>query len=82
MRAKDGSPKLNSEGEPMARSAHSLNPVPFIIYDPEYDGEYTLRDDLPEAGLANIAATAISLMGYHPPEGFEPSMVKMSGSSS
>ena len=38
--AKDGSVKLDKNGEPKAKTSHSLNPVPGIIYDPEYKGEY------------------------------------------
>ncbi len=62
-------------GAPRARTSHSLNPVPFIVYDPTHPGRHTLRTDLPSAGLANIAATALRLLGYHPPEGYEPSLL-------
>ena len=39
---KDGAVAQNKDGSPKAKTSHSLNPVPGIIYDPEYQGEYEL----------------------------------------
>ena len=39
---KDGSVAMGADGEPKPKTLHSLNPVPGIIYDPEYKGEYDL----------------------------------------
>ena len=39
---KDGSVAMDADGEPKPKTSHSLNPVPGIIYDPEYKGEYDL----------------------------------------
>ena len=39
---KDGSVAMGADGEPKPKTSHSLNPVPGIIYDPEYKGEYDL----------------------------------------
>ena len=62
-------------GAPKPKTAHTLNPVPFIDYDPLYAGEYELG--APERpGLGNIAATALNLMGYAAPEGYLPSLVR------
>jgi 2,3-bisphosphoglycerate-independent phosphoglycerate mutase len=57
------------------RTSHSLNPVPLVIYDPrEPAGGPTLR--LPEQpGLANLAATALELLGLCPPDDYEPSLL-------
>lgn len=54
------------------KTSHSLNPVPFIIYDRtrkvEFaDGQY---------GLANIAATVVELLGFEPMKIWEKSMLK------
>ncbi len=57
------------------KTAHTLNPVPFAIVDPNYNGEYELAD-LPNAGLANVAATLCNLLGYEAPEGYEPSLIR------
>jgi 2,3-bisphosphoglycerate-independent phosphoglycerate mutase len=63
----------NGKREP--KTAHTLNPVPFAIVDSTYAGDYTLADNLPDAGLANVAATLCELMGFHAPEGYAPSLL-------
>jgi 2,3-bisphosphoglycerate-independent phosphoglycerate mutase len=62
-------------GLPKPRSSHSLNPVPFIVFDPVNSGR-RLRTDLPAAGLANVAATAFQLLGFTAPEGYDPSLLE------
>jgi 2,3-bisphosphoglycerate-independent phosphoglycerate mutase len=66
-------------GLPKPKTAHTLNPVPFFVYDPQFAGEYEL---VPPArpGLANIAATALTLMGLQPPAAYEPSLVRLRAS--
>ena len=73
---KKGNVKTKENGEPKAKTSHSLNPVPCIIYDPEYKGEYsqTLEEGL---GISSIAATCMSLLGYVPPEDYDRSIVDM-----
>ncbi|MFW5829008.1 MAG: 2,3-bisphosphoglycerate-independent phosphoglycerate mutase [Planctomycetota bacterium] len=72
---KKGEVKM-SDGTPKAKTAHTLNPVPFIIYDPGFQGEYELQ--APEQpGLANVAATALNLLGYQEPERFLPGLVRL-----
>jgi 2,3-bisphosphoglycerate-independent phosphoglycerate mutase len=72
---KKGAVKMEN-GKPKAKTSHTLNPVPFIIYDPAHSGSYTLRSDIAKPGLANIAATALDLMGYQAPQGYEPSLIQ------
>ena len=72
---KDGKPKLNENGKPKPKTAHTLNPVPFIIYDPQYNDEYRLVSSA-NAGLSNIAATCIQLLGYNPPGDYDPSLIE------
>ena len=74
-KAKDGSPKV-ADGKPKSKTSHTLNPVPFYIYDPSFDGEYELSGT-ENPGLANIAATALTLLGINPPEIYEPSLVAL-----
>lgn len=67
------------DGEYVVKTSHTLNPVPFIIYDPLYNNEYTLKaieGKMSKAGIANIAATTFELMGFLPPENYEPSLIK------
>jgi len=59
------------KGKTSVRTAHSLNPVPFIIYDKDHDwkiieGNY---------GLANVAPTIVKMMGLTAPECWEDSMI-------
>ena len=63
-------------GRPARKTSHSLNPVPCIIYTPEYKGEYskTLREGL---GISSVAATCINLLGYETPEGYDPSVIEL-----
>jgi len=72
-RDKNGTPKTDSEGRVKRRTSHSLNPVPFVIHRAK--GSIALRDDFPEAGLANVAATVLELLGFEPPEHFLPSLL-------
>ena len=61
----------NKKGEVAVRTAHSLNPVPFIIYDK--DTAYSIKDG--EYGLANIAPTVAALFGLEAPACWEKSMI-------
>ena len=72
---KTGAVKMEN-GRPKAKTSHTLNPVPFIVYDPAHAGSYTLRQDIARPGLAHIAATALDLMGYLAPQGYEPSLIE------
>ncbi|MBR6940809.1 MAG: 2,3-bisphosphoglycerate-independent phosphoglycerate mutase [Clostridia bacterium] len=60
----------NKKGEVQVRTAHSLNPVPFIIYS---DKEYTIKDG--KYGLANVAPTVAALFGLKPFDSWEESMI-------
>ncbi len=59
------------KGKTSPRTAHSLNPVPFIIYDP--DKTYTIKDGA--FGLANVAPTVVKMMGLTAPACWEESMI-------
>jgi 2,3-bisphosphoglycerate-independent phosphoglycerate mutase len=72
---KKGEFKLDAKGVPLPKTAHTLNPVPLFIFDPGFGGEYELAD-LPRRGLSNVAATLLGLMGYEPPEGYDPSLIR------
>ena len=72
---KKGAVKMEN-GKPKAKTSHTLNPVPFIVYDPAHAGSYALRSDIAKPGLAHIAATVLDLMGYQAPPGYEPSLIQ------
>lgn len=56
--------------KPKAKTAHTLNPVPFIIYGANVEvneGDF---------GLANVAATVTKLLDIEPDASWEPSIIK------
>ena len=64
---KTGQPKTNKDGSYKAKTAHTLNPVPLILYDNVSGGKLGLRQT-ETAGLSNLAATTANLLGFekHP----------------
>ncbi len=59
------------KGKTSVRTAHSLNPVPFIIYDKDH--AWTVKDGA--YGLANVAPTVVKMMGLTAPDCWEQSMI-------
>lgn len=59
------------------KTSHTLSPVPFVIHDPNYDGEYHMLDaaPAPNHGLANVAGTVFNLLGYEAPPDYEPALI-------
>jgi 2,3-bisphosphoglycerate-independent phosphoglycerate mutase len=64
-------------GKPAPKTAHTLNPVPFTIVDPLFHGEYELDSSIKEPRLSNLAATALTLMGYRAPAKYDPPLIKL-----
>ncbi|MHC1691654.1 MAG: 2,3-bisphosphoglycerate-independent phosphoglycerate mutase [Sphaerochaetaceae bacterium] len=73
---KKGDVKRKADGSPKAKTAHSLNPVPFIVIDSAYKGEYSkeLKTGL---GISSVAATCMTLLGFNPPADYDASIVEM-----
>lgn len=63
------------EGDRRPKTSHTLSPVPFAIHDPNYDGEYHMRDG-DGRGLANVASTVFNLLGYEAPDDYLASLVE------
>ena len=59
------------KGKLSIRTAHSLNPVPFIIWDP--DTKYVFKDG--KYGLANVAPTLVKMMDLEAPDCWEEAMI-------
>ena len=59
------------KGKTSIRTAHSLNPVPFIVYDP--DTRYSVKEG--SFGLANVAPTVAALLELKAPDCWEESMI-------
>ncbi|MEJ6006114.1 2,3-bisphosphoglycerate-independent phosphoglycerate mutase [Paucibacter sp. AS339] len=60
---KTGQPSLNKDGSFKAKTAHTLNPVPLILYQ-NIPGLKLGLKQTPTAGLSNIAATTANLLGF------------------
>ena len=60
-----------NKGKISVRTAHSLNPVPFIIYDP--DERHEIKEG--KYGLANVAPTIAKLLGVEAPACWNESMI-------
>ncbi|WP_210256117.1 hypothetical protein, partial [Rhizobium laguerreae] len=56
-------PAQNPDGSFKAKTAHTLNPVPLILYD-NVSGDKLGLKALEGAGLSNIAATVANLIGF------------------
>ena len=73
---KSGMPKADKNGNYKAKTSHTLNPVPCVIYDNFYSDKYEVKADNGEFGLSNVAATMVNLMGYEAPEMWDESIIK------
>jgi 2,3-bisphosphoglycerate-independent phosphoglycerate mutase len=75
---KGGAVTRKADGSPRAKTSHSLNPVPCVVFDPESKGEYgeVLREGL---GISSLAATCIELLGYRAPADYDKSVLVLRG---
>ncbi len=62
-------------GKRIPKTAHTLAPVPFVIYDPAHKGEYRMAK-LEKKGLSNVAGTILNLLGYENVEDYDPSLIE------
>ena len=74
---KTGAPKAGKDGSFKAKTSHTLNPVPFIVYDNFYKDSYTVKQGRADFGLSNVAATTVNLLGFEAPEMWDESMVSI-----
>ncbi|MCG6169409.1 2,3-bisphosphoglycerate-independent phosphoglycerate mutase [Leptospira sp. FAT2] len=71
---KKGNVEKDTKGNPVPKTSHTLNPVPFSILDPEK--KIRLNAGVSNPGLANVAATILDVMGYETPEGYHSSLIQ------
>jgi 2,3-bisphosphoglycerate-independent phosphoglycerate mutase len=63
-------------GKPKPKTAHSLNPVPFYLY--ESSGKVKIRlSEHSGLGISSLAATCLTLLGFEPPEDYTPSIIEI-----
>jgi 2,3-bisphosphoglycerate-independent phosphoglycerate mutase len=58
------------------KTSHTLNPVPFIIFDPEFANEYKMAN-LKNPGLSNVAGTILNLLGFKNVSDYDPSLINV-----
>lgn len=79
-RDKQGQPRASEDGQPLWKTAHSTNPVPLYVID--YSGqEWAAVEGVDAAGLSNLAATLLTLLGLPVPENYRPSLVAVARNS-
>jgi 2,3-bisphosphoglycerate-independent phosphoglycerate mutase len=60
---------------PAPKTAHTVNPVPFAIFDPSKDTPWKLNPAVKQRGLGNVANTVLTLMGLQARDLYLPSLV-------
>ncbi len=68
--------KDKQTGEYKKKTSHTLNTVPFVIFDSEYGKEYRINTNVNEPGIGNVASTILNLLGYEKPEEYLPSLIE------
>ena len=74
---KTGAPKAGKDGSFKAKTSHTLNPVPCIIYDNFTKEQYAVKSDRRDLGLSSVAATTVNLLGYEAPAIWDESLVDL-----
>ena len=69
--------KRNKDGSMKSKTSHTLNPVPFIIYDNVAKDAYTVKADNGQFGLSNVAATVVNFLGFDAPEMWDESVIEL-----
>jgi 2,3-bisphosphoglycerate-independent phosphoglycerate mutase len=74
---KTGATVVDKEtGKIKVKTAHSLNPVPVFIYDPDGTAQLTLSAH-EGLGISSLAATCLNLLGFDAPADYDPSVVEV-----
>jgi 2,3-bisphosphoglycerate-independent phosphoglycerate mutase len=64
------------KGTKVPMVAHTLNPVPFVVKDYSRANSFRLTG-VAMPGLANVAATLCTLLGFVPPGDYQPSLLEL-----
>ncbi|MEE2788084.1 MAG: 2,3-bisphosphoglycerate-independent phosphoglycerate mutase [Myxococcota bacterium] len=72
---KTGQFALGDDGRYRPKTSHTKRPVPFALYDPHRFVPQGLRTPETGAGLANLPATVLDLLGFAAPEDYLPSLL-------
>ena len=70
-----GKIRLGVDGNPIRKTSHTLSPVPFCVVGADAD-RFRINASVVEPGLANIAATLLTLLGYEAPPDYLPPLIE------
>ena len=73
---KTGAPKAGKDGSFKAKTSHTLNPVPFIVYDNFTSDKYSVKLGREDLGLSSVAATTVNLLGFEAPALWDESLIE------
>eukprot|EP00262_Sarcandra_glabra_P002306 TRINITY_DN12580_c0_g1_i1.p1 TRINITY_DN12580_c0_g1~~TRINITY_DN12580_c0_g1_i1.p1 ORF type:complete len:559 (-),score=125.95 TRINITY_DN12580_c0_g1_i1:356-2032(-) len=76
-RDKTGKPQLDKNGNIQILTSHTCLPVPIAIGGPGLAPGVRFRKDVPNGGLANVAATFMNLHGFVAPDDYEPTLIEV-----
>uniref|UniRef100_A0A5B6Z4M2 phosphoglycerate mutase (2,3-diphosphoglycerate-independent) n=1 Tax=Davidia involucrata TaxID=16924 RepID=A0A5B6Z4M2_DAVIN len=76
-RSKKGEPILDKNGNVQILTSHTLEPVPIAIGGPGLAPGVRFCKDVPDGGLANVAATVMNLHGFEAPSDYEPTLIEV-----
>ncbi|KAK4429205.1 2,3-bisphosphoglycerate-independent phosphoglycerate mutase [Sesamum alatum] len=76
-RNKKGEPLLDKNGNIQILTSHTLEPVPIAIGGPGLAPGVRFRKDVPNGGLANVAATVMNLHGFEAPSDYETTLIEV-----
>ncbi len=62
------------DGVRSPKTSHTLSLVPFAIHDASFANDYAMAP-VAHAGLANVTATVMNLLGFEAPPDYEPSLI-------
>ncbi|XP_023737781.1 2,3-bisphosphoglycerate-independent phosphoglycerate mutase [Lactuca sativa] len=76
-RDKKGEPIVGKDGKVQILTSHTLQPVPVAIGGPGLASGVKFRKDVPNGGLANVAATVMNLHGFVAPDDYETTLIEV-----
>jgi len=60
---------------PTPKTAHTVNPVPFAVFDPKDNSHWKLNTTVTDGSLGNVANTVLTLLGMPTRDIFLPSLI-------
>jgi 2,3-bisphosphoglycerate-independent phosphoglycerate mutase len=71
-----GQVKRDANGQPVRKTSHTLSPVPWVLAGKEAN-RFEYNPEATAPGLANLAATLLTLLGFLPPSDYLPSLIRL-----